>query len=130
MIKKCNLTLKSIVDGNENLFSVEGRLETFGDKIKLCYREDPAIIHLVFHDEKAWIDRDGDYGLRIALVEGEQTVGEIAIGDNVGELEIRTHKILFDYFGDGLKARLRYDILLGDGVQEMDLYVEAKVTQD
>ena len=126
MIRKCDLTLKSIVDGTENTFFAEGRLENFGEKIKVCYREDPAVIHVTFHEGKAWIDREGDYSLRLALNEGELTQGEIGINGNVGELEIRTHKIEFSYLDNQLSARLRYDILLGDGVQEMELIIQAK----
>ena len=126
MIRKCDLTLKSIVDGTENTFFAEGRLENFGEKIKVCYREDPAVIHVTFHEGKAWIDREGDYSLCLALNEGELTQGEIGINGNVGELEIRTHKIEFSYLDNQLSARLRYDILLGDGVQEMELIIQAK----
>lgn len=127
MIKKCDLTLKSIVDGAENSFFAEGRLEDFGEKIKVCYREDPAVIHVTFHDGKVWVDRDGDYSLRLELSQGEVTKGEIGINGNFGELEIRTHLIENAYFGDGLNARLKYDILLGEGVQEMELLIQAKV---
>ena len=125
MMKKCDLTLKSIVDGEETSFYAEGRVEEFGDKIKLCYREEPAIIHVTFHDGKAWVDRDGDYSLRLALVEGEVTKGELAINGNVGELEIRTHAVACLYQGDQLSARLKYDILLGDSAQEMELLIQA-----
>ena len=129
MIRKCDLTLKSIVDGAENSFFAEGRLEDFGEKIKVCYREDPAVIHVTFQGGKAWVDRGGDYSLLLELSQGEVTKGEIGINGNVGELEIRTHTIELSYIGNGLTARLKYDILLGEGIQEMELLIQAKVKE-
>ena len=128
MIKKCDLTLKSIVDGAENLFCVEGRLEDHAGKLKVCYREDPAIVHIVFVTQgEANIDREGDYTLRLPLKQGKLTQGELGINGNTGDLGVRTHSIEYTFTEDGLSAQLRYDLLLGDDVQEMDLQIQAKV---
>ena len=129
MIRKCELTLKSIVDGAENLFTIVGRLEDHAGKIKVCYCEQPAVIHVVFGEKgQAWVDREGDYSLRLFLKEGEVTQGEIGINGNVGNLEIRTHRIEYDYSGIELTACLRYDLLLGENdVQEMQLQICARV---
>ena len=128
MIKKCDLTLKSIVDGAENLFCVEGRLEDRAGKLKVCYREDPAIVHIIFVAQgEANIDREGDYTLRLPLKQGELTQGELGINGNTGNLGVRTHRIEYTFTEDGLSAQLRYDLLLGDDVQEMDLQIQAKV---
>lgn len=128
MIKKCDLTLKSIVDGAENLFCVEGRLEDRAGKFKVCYREDPAIVHIIFVAQgEANIDREGDYTLRLPLKQGELTQGELGINGNTGNLGVRTQSIEYTFTEDGLSAQLRYDLLLGDDVQEMDLQIQAKV---
>ena len=126
MIKKCDLTLKSIVDGVENLFCVEGRLEDHAGKVKVCYRENPAIVHIVFSAQgEANIEREGDYTLRLPLKQGESTQGELGINGNTGDLGICTHYVEYSFTEVGLSARLRYDLLLGEDVQEMELQIQA-----
>ena len=127
IMKTCYLTIKSIVDGAENSFFADGKLERVDEKIKLSYCDDSALIRLTFYDGKARVDREGDYTLCLELAQGETTRGEIGINGNVGDLEICTHAIEFAHFGDGLTARLRYDILLGDDEQKMELHVQAKM---
>ena len=127
MIKKCDVTLKSRADDAVNSFFAVGNLEEIDRKIKLSYYEDSNFISLTFHDGKAWLDREGDYLLSLALIKGETTRGEIAINGNVGDLEIYTHTVEYKSSKNKLTACLRYDILLGDGAQSMELHVQANV---
>ena len=128
MIKKCEVNLKSIVDGVENFFCVEGRLENHAGKIKVCYREEPAIIHIVFTAQgEAFIDRDGDYTLKLPLTQNQTTQGEIGINGNVGDLGIYTHCVEYSLTENSLEARLGYDLLLGEEAQKMELIIKATV---
>ena len=125
MIKKCDVTLKSVVDGAVNSFFAEGKLKNHDEKIELCYFEDSTEISFTFHGGKVWLNREGDYSLRLMLVQGERTRGEIGINGNVGDLEIYTHVVEYKISKNKLTARLRYDILLGEDVQKMELHVQA-----
>ena len=129
MISKCDLTLKSVVDGSETLFYAEGRLEYTEQETKLIYHEEGATFCLLFSNGKAQIERTGDYALRLKLLPGEITQGEIGINGNVGELEIRTHCVEVDLSDDKLCVKLRYDILLGDGAQEMELFIQGNIKE-
>ena len=127
MIKKCDVSLKSVVDGKENKFLSVGQLETFINKIKLYYQENSATICLTFQGVNVWVERKGDYALRLPLIEGQTSQGEIEFNGNVGHLEIHTHKVELSYLKNKLSAHLRYDLLFGDGAQEMELYIRAIV---
>ena len=127
MKQNCDLTLKSIVDGSETLFYAKGALEWSDTEIKLVYQEEDASFCLTFCDDEAFVERKGDYTLRLKLVNGELTQGEIGINGNFGELEIRTHNIEASCSEKKLNIRLRYDILLGDEAQEMELFIQGDV---
>ena len=127
IMQKCDLTLKSIVDGSETLFYAEGSIERLEEGIKLAYQDEDTAFCLTFCNREACIERKGDYTLRLKLVKGKLTQGEIGINGNFGELEIRTHNVESLYDEKNLKARLRYDILLGDGAQEMELFIQGDV---
>ena len=75
MKKKCSLLLKSIVDGKENLFSLEGMIEESKEGLQLFYREEEAETQVIFQDGKAWVNREGDYSLHLPLAEGLITKG-------------------------------------------------------
>ena len=130
MIKNCDLSLKSIVDGTENSFFAVGKVESIDNEIRVCYQEEGATFLLTFQGDKVRLERDGDYSLHFMLIQDCQTQGEIAINGNVGVLDIYTHAIDYNYAAEVLTARLRYDILLGgDGVQEMELLLQAKIKE-
>ena len=127
MKKKCSLLLKSIVDGKENLFSLEGMIEESKEELQLFYREEEAETQVIFQDRKAWVNREGDYSLHLPLAEGLITKGELGINGNTGDLDIFTHALAYSLSNAQLTARLRYDILLGDSAQEMELLIQAVV---
>jgi uncharacterized beta-barrel protein YwiB (DUF1934 family) len=129
MDKNCVLLLKSIVDGSENVFSLEGRIEKSEDAIKLFYREEGANTQVIFQTGKVCVNREGDYSLRIPLVEGLITKGELELNGNTGELDIFTHGLSYSLSNGQLTARLRYDILLGDNAQEMELLMQADIRE-
>ncbi len=125
MIKKCNVTLKSVVDGAENKFQAEGFLEVLADKIKLSYREGTALTTLLFEGGNVRVNRTGDYALRLLLIEGAVTQGELEINGNVGGLEISTRQVTFSYTESRVSVCLRYDILFDESAQEMQLHIQA-----
>lgn len=126
MVKRCDLSLKSVVDGKKNLFFSVGQFEEKEDKIFLSYREDAASICITFCDENACIDREGDYSLHLPLKNGKTSQGELGINGNIGTLDIYTHKLCYFFEGNKFKVCLRYDILLGDTPQKMELDIQAK----
>lgn len=127
MEKECALRIKSIVEGQENVFSLGGRIEKSEKDIKLFYQEEESKVQVTFQDGKAWVDREGDYSLKLPLIEGLITQGTLGINGNSGNLDIFTHWIEYSLLNGKLSARLRYDILLGENAQEMELLIQADV---
>ena len=127
MGKVCALRIKSIVDGQENIFSLDGKIEKSEKDIKLFYREEESESQVTFQDGKAWVDREGEYSLKLPLIEGLITQGTLGINGNSGNLDIFTHCIEYSLLNGKLSARLRYDILLGENAQEMELLIQADV---
>lgn len=125
-MKNYRLLLKSIVDGESSLLSVDAELEVVDGKTCLRYRQEPADICVTFHQDKAWIERQGDYALRLCLCEGERTEGELGIGGSVGALQTHAHAVECDFSDGELSARLRYDLLFGEELQKMELFFRAK----
>ena len=111
------------------MFSLEGRIEKSEDAIKLFYREEGANTQVIFQTGKVCVNREGDYSLRIPLVEGLITKGELELNGNTGELDIFTHGLSYSLSNGQLTARLRYDILLGDNAQEMELLMQADIRE-
>ncbi len=129
MEKGCALLIKSIVDGKENVFSLDGRIEKSEESIKLYYREQESATQVTFQDGKAWVDREGDYSLQLPLIEGLITQGRLGINGNTGDLDIFTHSLSYSLQNRQLTARLRYDLLLGDNAQEMELLIQADIQE-
>ena len=125
-MRNCKLNITSMVDGQENVFSVEGKMDLSIERPKICYREDNAVIRVVFQGETARIEREGDYSLKIYLERGTFQNGSLGIGGQEGEICAYAHKVSYTIGKDSLLALLHYDLLIGDVPQRMQLRLVAR----
>ena len=126
-MQACKLTINTCVDGQETEFSCPGELELSAFGAKLQYRQENALVTLVFNKETVSIVRLGDYTLKLFLQSGVRTVGYLGIGGNEGEVEIETERVDYAVRKNALLAMLHYDLIIGGEVQRMKLRISARL---
>lgn len=120
-MKKCRLTITTIADGQENTITRDGEMDLLSQNIRLFYREENAAVYLQLQGETARVERQGDYSLRLYLVRGEKTKGEIGIGGSSGEIETFAHTVQYSVSETSLLLSLKYDLIISGETQNMQL---------
>ena len=120
-MKKCRLTITTIADGQENTITRDGEMDLLSQNIRLFYREANAAVYLQLQGETARVERQGDYSLRLYLVRGEKTKGEIGIGGSSGEIETFAHTVQYSVSETSLLLSLKYDLIISGETQNMQL---------
>lgn len=123
VMKKCRLTITTIVDGQENVITREGEMDLSVQTAKVYYREENAEVTLQLEGETATVERRGDYTLRLHLVRGETTQGELGIGGSSGEIQTLTRAIQYSIREKSLLISLKYDLIISGERQNMQLRI-------
>ena len=126
-MQACKLTITTAVDGQKTEFSCQGELElsTFGAKLQ--YRQENALVTLIWEGESVSIERKGDYTLKLLLQRGTRTIGSIGIGGNEGKVEVEAHRVEYAVSKNSLLAMLHYDLIIGGEAQRMQLRISARI---
>ena len=124
-MQKCHLTIRTTADGQASEIAREGEMELYACGAKLSYREDDALITMLFDGERVKIDREGDYVLRLLLVRNRLQKGALGFGGAEGEVETFAHKIAYAVTEKALTAQLHYDLVFGAEKQQMLLHISA-----
>ena len=125
-MRNCQISITTVVDGNETQFSTKGKMESLPLGARLTYTEENAIVGLEINGNEAKIVRTGDYTLSITLKQGKNANGSIGIGGSSGELSTYTHKLAYSAQENSLLLSLVYDLTIGGEKQEMRLRIYAK----
>ena len=126
MMKKCRVTITTAVDGQEYTTTREGEMELSVSVATLIYREENAATRIRLENEKAEIERIGDYTMRLNLIRGETTEGEIGFGGSSGVIQSFTHRIQYSVTEKSLLLSLRYDLMISGEVQKMQIRLMAR----
>ena len=122
----CQITINTVVDGEETRSNKQGELSVFENGAEIVYHEENALVSIRFEGKGATITRKGDYSLYLPLEQGVQTEGALGLGSSQGAVAIDTHKVEFSAKESNLLAVLHYDLLLGKERQQMRLRLYAK----
>lgn len=122
-MKKCRLTITTIVDGQENTIAREGEMDVSVPNAKLYYREENAEVSLQLEGETAIVERQGDYTLRLHLVRGKTTRGELGIGGSSGDIQTLTRAVQYSIREKSLLISLKYDLIISGERQNMQLRI-------
>lgn len=128
-MRPCTVMISTKADGQNTEIVREGEMELFPRTAQLTYREENALVRVFLQGEKAEVHREGDYTLSLFLERGKTTKGKIGIGGNDGEISTKTHAIEYKIAEDFAVVRLRYDLLIGQELQEMELRLLAKANE-
>lgn len=126
MMKKCRVNITTVVDGQENSIVREGEMELSTLTTTLIYREENASTRIRLENERAEIERIGDYTMRLNLIRGEMTEGEIGLGGSSGVIQSFTHRIQYSVTEQSLLLSLRYDLIISGEVQKMQIRLTAR----
>ena len=126
MMKKCRVTITTAVDGNEHTITREGEMELSLASSTIIYREENASTRIHLAGETADIERVGDYTMKLHLVSGELTEGEIGLGGSSGPIHSLTHRIQYSTTEQSLLLSLRYDLIISGEAQKMKIRLNAR----
>jgi uncharacterized beta-barrel protein YwiB (DUF1934 family) len=126
VMKKCKLTITTVVDGQQSSIVRDGEVDASVQKVQLLYREENAVVCIQLHGDRAIVQRQGDYSLQLHLVPEQKTVGEIGIGGSAGEIETFTHAVQYSVSEHSLLLSLKYDLLISGETQKMQLRLLGK----
>lgn len=126
MMKKCRVTITTVVDGQENMIVREGEMELSTASATLVYREENAATRIYLEGEKVDIERIGDYTMRLHLIRGQLTDGEIGLGGASGGIQSFTHRIQYSATEQSLLLSLGYDLMISGETQRMQIRLMAR----
>ena len=129
-MKPCKLTIITNTDGEETSVTYNGEMKISAASTVIRYREPNALVSLRVYGEHAEVERQGDYTLKLPLLRGALTKGEIGIGGTSGEIQTFTHKIAYSQTEQSILLSLQYDLLLGEEPQKMHLRILGRYTAE
>ena len=107
-MQTCSVMIFSIVDGQKKTFRKTGTLETTGVSARLIYDDEGSRVCVKIADNAVEIERNGDYTLRLSLIEKQITKGAIGIGGSTGEVEIYTNALGYTISDTAISLRTEY----------------------
>lgn len=125
-MENCQVTITTIIDGNESQIIRHGEMETSVSEVKICYREENATVFLSTQNGRIEIERKGDYSLRLTLEQGKQSVGILGIGGAEGEVLTFAHQVAYSVSKNSVLMALKYDLIISGEIQEMKLRLLAR----
>lgn len=125
-MQACRVTITTQVDGAESTVTRDGECRIGAERAELRYAETEGRVRIVFCDGAAEIVRSGDYGYRLPLRCGEETVGRLGLGEACGEIGVFAREVAYSVRDGALLASLRYDLRISGETQSMRLRLLAR----
>ena len=125
-MKACRLTISTTIDGKETRVTRDGEYSFDEQGVRLCYREENAVVGLLLKDSTLTVERRGDYRMLLRLCENCTLQGELGIGDSVGDIRIQTLKLQSRAEKDAWLLLAEYVLLAGTQPQKTKLRLSVK----
>ena len=126
-MQPCRITIATTADGQKSEISREGFCLVLDGGAKLRYQDGGALVALRLENGEVFIQRTGDYTLRLHLKENEITSGTLGIHGAEGAVQVKTEKIAYSItHGVSLLLSLQYSLIIGAETQKMKLRIFAK----
>ena len=118
--------MTTAVDGKESNFVLNGEMEVVENTIKIQYTDKDANVKIDIEENVVQVLRQGDYLLRLRLIQGQLTESVIGIQGSEGEIKTFAEKIAYSLRKDSLLLTMRYDLIMGNETQKMQFRLFAK----
>lgn len=127
-MQACEFKITTTVDEKENTIIYDGKIDVSDTMVVLTYQEGASQVCITLQKGVAFIDRQGDYTLRLHLEEGKLHESGLGIGGAEGNVLTKTHRVKYSLEGKVFKLSLRYDLIfMADEVQKMKLNLRGKI---
>lgn len=126
-MEECRLSITTQANGEENGIIRKGKILLSPLSAQINYCEENAEVCLKLQNNRAIIERVGDYTLSLLLEEGKQTEGKIGIAGSMGNVGVYTHRVSYSSSKDSVLLSLHYDLLFGEEKQVMKLRLLARI---
>ena len=125
-MKPCSISISTTVDEVENIVKRKGELSLSLPITELFYQEEDGQVRILLQEDCVRIERIGEYGLKLFLKEGEESVGKIGINGQEGDIPVYCDRVAYSLGKDSLLVSLQYRLLLGKEEQSMKLRILAR----
>jgi uncharacterized beta-barrel protein YwiB (DUF1934 family) len=127
-MQSCKLTITTSVDEQENTVVYDGKIDKGEANTVLTYEDGASRVCITLQKGVAFIDRQGDYSLRLRLEEGETHESNLGINGAEGKVFTRAHRVKYTLDRNIFKLSLRYDLIFTENeVQKMKLNLKAQI---
>ena len=126
-MQPCRITIATDADGQKTEITREGCCLLLDNGAKLNYAEDGANVALDLENGEVFIQRIGDYTLRLHLKKDEITSSVLGIFGAEGAVQVKTENIAYSIRKSSLLLSLQYALLIGAETQKMKLRIFAKI---
>lgn len=126
-MKTCRVTMATVADGKKTEIIRDGKMFLADNRAELVYTEENATITLVFDKGAVYIERQGDYTMRLTLKKGEKCNGMLGIGGAEGQVQTQTSRLAYSLTENSLMLSLHYDLFVGNEPQNIRLRLFSKI---
>lgn len=125
-MKHCYITITTTIDGQANVFSTKGKMQTDCLTATICYADEESSVTVSIADAGVEIRRVGGYHLRLLLQEGKTTKGEIGVSGSVGEIDVACSKLGFTIQEKSCMLLCDYNLCFGKEKQRTKIRLLAR----
>lgn len=126
-MQPCRITIATNADGQKTEIVREGFCLFTDNSVKLNYADDGARVALDLENGEVFIQRTGDYTLRLHLKKDGVTNGVLGLNGAEGAVQVNTQKIAYSIRNSSLLLSLQYALIIGAETQKMKLRIFAKI---
>ncbi len=125
-MQACRVTIATTVDGKTTEIVRDGKMLLDYACAKIYYEEENANVAVSFENGQVFIEREGDYTMRLMMKKGETCDGVLGIGGSEGYVQTKTERIAYSLKEDSFMLSMHYDLLIGNETQKMRIRLFAK----
>ncbi len=128
-MQPCKVTIATTADNQTTEITLKGHCSFLDGGAKLRYQDEGATVALCLEKGEVFIQRIGDYTLRLHLKKDEVTNGVLGINGAEGEVKVKTTRIAYSISKSSLLLSLHYLLIIGSETQKMKLRIFAKTNE-
>ena len=125
-MQSCKVTIATTVDNKTTEIIRDGEMLLSINGARICYLDAGAEVTLVFENNVVFIERKGDYSMRLYMKKGEICEGMLGICGSEGKVQTKTTRLAYSLTESTFMLSLHYDLMVGEEAQKMRIRLFAK----